>query len=178
MKDELSPVARKFILHWGEMGTRWGINRTVAQIHALLFISKRPLPADEIAAALSIARSNVSNSLRELQNWGIIRVVHLMGDRRDHFESMKDVFEMFRIISRERKKREIDPTIALLRECIAENRKTGADPDTRERLGDLLGFFELADSAYAQMETLPTSALVKLAKLGDKGLRLLGITRK
>ena len=92
----LSPTIQKYILHWGEMGTRWGINRTVAQIHALLFISKRPLPADEIAATLGIARSNVSNSLRELQNWGIIRVVHLMGDRRDHFESMKDVFEMFR----------------------------------------------------------------------------------
>src|SRR5215468_7827476 len=119
-KNKLSPVAQKFVLHWGEMGTRWGINRTVAQIHALLFISKRPLSAEEIADTLSIARSNVSNSLRELQNWGIIRVVHLMGDRRDHFESMKDVFEMFRVISRERKKREIDPTRQMLEDCIAE----------------------------------------------------------
>src|SRR6476660_9365831 len=116
----LSPVQQKFILHWGEMGTKWGINRTVAQIHALLFISKRPFSADDIVAALGIARSNVSNSLRELQNWGIVRVVHIMGDRRDHFESMKDVFEMFRVISRERKKREIDPTIAMLRDCIAD----------------------------------------------------------
>src|SRR5919201_376363 len=117
---KLSPIAQKFILHWGEMGTRWGINRTVAQIHALLFLSKKPLPADEIAQTLGIARSNVSNSLRELQNWGIVRVSHVMGDRRDHFESMKDVFEMFRIITRERKKREIDPTVQVLRECIAE----------------------------------------------------------
>jgi DNA-binding transcriptional regulator GbsR (MarR family) len=178
MKDELPPVAQKFILHWGEMGTKWGINRTVAQIHALLFISKRPLSADDIVAALGIARSNVSNSLRELQNWGIIRVVHIMGDRRDHFESMKDVFEMFRVISRERKKREIDPTIQMLRECIASSPKTGADPYTRDRLHDLLEFFELADSAYAQIERLPTPALLKLARLGDKGLRLLGITRK
>jgi DNA-binding transcriptional regulator GbsR (MarR family) len=178
MKDELSPVAQKFILHWGEMGTRWGINRTVAQIHALLFISKRPLPADEIASTLGIARSNVSNSLRELQNWGVIRVVHLMGDRRDHFESMKDVFEMFRVISRERKKREIDPTIAILRDCIAETKKAGADSYVRDRLGNLLEFFELADSAYTQMERLPTPALLKLARLGDKGLRLLGINPK
>src|SRR5438874_4834069 len=112
-RSTLSSVAQKFILHWGEMGTRWGINRTVAQIHALLFLSPRPRPAEEIAATLGIARSNVSNSLHELQNWGIVRVVHVLGDRRDHFESMKDVFEMFRVITHERKKREIDPTLRL-----------------------------------------------------------------
>src|SRR5688572_9757285 len=107
-KSSLSPVAEKFVLHWGEMGTRWGLNRTVAQIHALLYLSPRPLHAEEIAATLAVARSNVSNSLRELQNWGIVRVVHVMGDRRDHFESMKDVWEMFRVILDERKKRETD----------------------------------------------------------------------
>src|SRR3982751_2606808 len=143
-KNKLSEVEQKFVLHWGEMGTRWGINRTVAQIHALLFISKRPLAADEIATTLGIARSNVSNSLRELQNWAIIRVVHIMGDRRDHFESIKDVFEMFRVISRERKKREIDPTIEMLRDCIESAGKTkgSADPYVRERLAHLLEFFE------------------------------------
>src|SRR5262249_22749211 len=99
----LTPVARKFILHWGEMGTRWGINRTVAQVHALLFLSPRPLPAGEIAATLAVARSNVSTSLRELQGWGIVRVVHVLGDRRDHFESLKDVWEIFRIVLEERK---------------------------------------------------------------------------
>src|SRR6185295_15433491 len=119
MKD-LPPVAQKFILHWGEMGTRWGINRTVAQVHALLFLSERPLPAEEIATTLGVARSNISTSLRELQNWGIVRIVHVAGDRRDHFESMKDVFAMFRVIARERKKREIEPTIHVLRDCIAE----------------------------------------------------------
>jgi len=175
----LSPTTRKFVLHWGEMGTRWGINRTVAQIHALLFLSKKPLPADEIVQALGIARSNVSNSLRELQNWGIVRVVHILGDRRDHFESMKDVFEMFRVIARERKKREIDPTVQMLRQSIGEmNRRKAADPYTRDRLIDLLNFFELANSAYAQMEALPKPALLKLAKLGDKALKLLGISRK
>src|SRR5438552_6473590 len=119
-RNTLSSVAQKFILHWGEMGTRWGINRTVAQIHALLFLSPRPLPAEEIATTLAIARSNVSNSLRELQSWGIVRIVHVLGDRRDHFESLKDVWEMFRIIREERKRREIDPTLRVLQECVAD----------------------------------------------------------
>src|SRR3984893_19566839 len=98
----LTPVAQKFVLHWGEMGTRWGINRSVAQVHALLFISPKPLPADEIATTLAVARSNISTSLRELQGWGIAKVVHVLGDRRDHFESTKDVYEIFRIVSEER----------------------------------------------------------------------------
>ena len=116
---KLSPVEQKFILHWGEMGTRWGINRTVAQIHALLYISPRPINAEEIAATLSVARSNVSTSLKELQGWGIVKRVHVLGDQRDHyvkrvhvlgdqrdhFESMKDVWEMFRVVLDERKKR-------------------------------------------------------------------------
>ena len=98
----LSPIAQKFILHWGEMGMKWGINRTVAQVHALLYISEKPLNADEICESLGVARSNVSTSLKELQNWGIVRVVHVLGDRRDHFESMTDVYEMFRVILAER----------------------------------------------------------------------------
>jgi DNA-binding transcriptional regulator GbsR (MarR family) len=173
--SKLPPATQKFILHWGEMGTRWGINRTVAQVHALLFVSKDPLPADEIAETLGIARSNASTSLRELQNWGIVRVLHVMGDRRDHFESMKDVFEMFRVIARERKRRELDPTSGVLRECIEAAKN---EPYTRDRLVDLLKFFEVADTAYTQMERLPTPALVKLARLGDKALRMLGARRK
>src|SRR5215217_796478 len=121
----LTPIQQKFILHWGEMGQRWGINRTVGQIHALLYLSPRPLNAEEIATTLGVARSNVSNSLKELQNWGIVRVTHVMGDRRDHFESMKDVWEMFRIILDERKKRETDPTLHLLRELSAAAKKPG-----------------------------------------------------
>src|SRR5258707_7695585 len=105
---KLSPVQQQFILHWGEMGTRWGINRTVAQIHALLFISPKPLNAEEIAEALVVARSNVSTSLRELQGWGIVKLVHVMGDKRDHFESMKDVWEMFRLGLDARKRRGSD----------------------------------------------------------------------
>src|SRR6476619_2783928 len=143
-RSHLSPVAQKFILHWGEMGTRWGINRTVAQVHALLFLSPVPIPADEISTTLAVARSNVSTCLRELQGWGIVRVVHVLGDRRDHFESLKDVWEMFRIVVDERKKREADPTLAMLREAVAETKKPGAaDPYTRERLGDMMQFFDL-----------------------------------
>lgn len=175
MKD-LPPVAQKFILHWGEMGTRWGINRTVAQVHALLYLSEKPLPADEIAKTLGVARSNISTSLRELQNWGIVRVVHVIGDRRDHFESLKDVFAMFRIIARERKKREIEPTLRVLRDCIDESGKAkSAAPYTRDRLTELLTFFEIATNAYDRMEKLPTPSVLKLAKLGDKAFKLLGI---
>jgi DNA-binding transcriptional regulator GbsR (MarR family) len=175
MKD-LPLVAQKFILHWGEMGTRWGINRTVAQAHALLFLAEKPMPADEIATILGVARSNISTSLRELQNWGIIKIVHVMGDRRDHFESLKDVFAMFRIIARERKKREIEPTLHVLRNCIEEAGKPkAAAPYTRERLAELLNFFEVATTAYEQLEKLPTPAVLKLAKLGERAFKLLGV---
>src|SRR2546427_375493 len=129
---ELDPLVQKFILHWGEMSTRWGINRTVAQIHALLYISPQPLHAEEIADTLNVARSNVSTSLRELQGWRIVKLVHVLGDKRDHFETMKDVWEMFRIVMDERKRREIDPTIALLEECLAEVRQEN-DKHTEER---------------------------------------------
>src|SRR5437868_10507779 len=121
----LTPVQEKFILHWGEMGTRWGINRTVAQIHALLYLSPEPLHAEDIARLLSVARSNVSSSLRELQSWGIVRSAHVLGDRRDHFESLKDVWQMFQIIAEERKRREVDPTVAMLKSCEEELRQTG-----------------------------------------------------
>jgi DNA-binding transcriptional regulator GbsR (MarR family) len=171
----LTPIHQKFILHWGEMGARWGINRTVAQIHALLFLSAKPLNAEEIASALGVARSNVSTSLRELQGWGIVRVTHLMGDRRDHFESMRDVWEMFRIIVNERKKREADPVLAMLRETAAEAKKPGAaDGYTRDRLSDMLQFFELMTGWVDQTRKLPTPALIRLVKMGDRVGRLLG----
>src|SRR5246127_4843474 len=113
----LNDVQRKYILHWGELGTRWGINRTVAQIHALLFLSPKPLAADEIAQTLNVARSNVSTSIRELESWGIVRPVHVLGERREHYESMKDVWEMFRVIVEQRKRRGVDPTRPLLPRC-------------------------------------------------------------
>ena len=173
--EPLTPVMTKFILHWGEMATRWGINRTVAQIHALLFLSPRPLNAEEIAEALSVARSNVSTSLRELQGWGIIRVVHVMGDRRDHFESLKDVWELFRQVLDERKRREVDPTLTILRDCVIEAEKAGAgEKYSRERLGDLLEFFETTTSWYEQIRRMPTGAVIKFVKMGEKLRKLIG----
>lgn len=173
---ELSPIQQKFILHWGEMGTRWGINRTVAQIHALLFLSAKPLTAEEITGTLNVARSNVSNSLRELQTWGIVKLVHVMGDKRDHFESMKDVWEMFRVVIDERKKREIDPTVRLLQECIleAEQGKV-ADKYVEGQLRKLHEFFETTSTWYTQVRKWPTAVLVRFMKLGDKVLKVLGI---
>lgn len=171
----LSDVAETFILHWGEMGTRWGINRTVAQIHALLFLSEKPLTAEDIAETLGVARSNVSNSVKELQNWGIVKVVHVMGDRRDHFESMKDVWEMFRVILDERKKRETDPTLGILRDCVLQAKKSGTDAYTRQRLADMLEFFEQMTSWYEQTRKMSTPTVLKFVKLGDKVARMLGV---
>src|SRR6266498_3840348 len=164
---QMSPVQQKFVLHWGEMGTRWGINRTVAQIHALLYISEQPRNAEQIAEALGVARSNVSTSLKELQGWGIVKMVHVMNDKRDHFESMKDVWEMFRVVLDERKRREIDPTLSLLRECIAEAEKDEeTDEYTEERLKALREFFEITTSWYVQIRQWPMAVMVKFVKLG------------
>jgi DNA-binding transcriptional regulator GbsR (MarR family) len=171
----LSPVEQKFILHWGEMGTRWGINRTVAQIHALLYLAPKPLNAEEIASTLSVARSNVSTSLKELQGWGIVKRVHVLGDSRDHFESMKDVWEMFRVVLDERKKREIDPTLAMLRSCITEAEKDKQTYDyTQTRLRELADFFETTTAWYGQIRQWPTNALTKFVKLGDKIRKMIG----
>ena len=175
---KLSPVQQKFILHWGEMGTRWGVNRTVAQVHALLYLSPSPLNADDIVSTLGVARSNVSTSLKELQGWGIVKLVHILGDKRDHFESMKDVWEMFRIVMDERKKREFDPTMRMLGECIAEAEtdKT-TDEYTEERFRELHKFFETTTAWYEQVRRWPTPALLKFMKAGDKVLRALGLSR-
>ena len=172
----LSPVEQRFILHWGEMGTRWGINRTVAQVHALLFLAPKPVNAEQIQDTLGVARSNVSTSLKELQGWGIVRLVHLAGDRRDHFESLKDVWEMFRVVLDERKKRELDPTLAMLHSCIEEAAKDKGTSDySEQRLRDMHDFFQTTTGWYGHLRTWPSEAITKLAKLGDKALKLLGL---
>lgn len=171
----LSTVKQQFVLHWGEMGARWGINRTVAQVHALLHVSREPMTAEEIATTLSVARSNVSTSVRELQAWGLVRPVHVLGDRRQHFTSIKDVWEMFRIIVDERKKREIDPTMDLLRQCIGElDKGNGAEGAyTRERLEDLYGFFAAIEAIYSDVRRLPVGTLRGLLKARGAFRRLL-----
>jgi len=171
----LSPTEQKFILHWGEMGARWGVNRTVAQIHALLFLSERPLAAEDIAEALVVARSNVSNSLKELQSWRLIRVTHLMGDRRDHFVALQDVWEIFRVIVEERKRREIDPTLTVLRECAIEGGKDaalGAGP--LARMNEVLVFLDMLGASYDDYKHLPPATMQRFLKMGGKVARFLG----
>jgi DNA-binding transcriptional regulator GbsR (MarR family) len=172
--QNLTPARQKYILHWGEMGVRWGINRTMAQIHALLYLSPEPLNAETIADTLGVARSNVSNSLRELQNWGIVKVVHLPGDRRDHFETLKDPWELFRQVLDERKKREIDPTREMLKDCVEQ---AGRDKDryTQERLEGMREFFDVMAAWYDQIDQLPTPAVIKFVKLGNKVRNWIGM---
>src|SRR6201993_161385 len=149
---KLTNIQQQFILHWGEMGTRWGINRTVAQIHALLYLSPKPLAAEEIAQTLNVARSNVSTSIRELESWGLVRPLHVLGERREQYESMKDVWEMFRVIVDQRKRREVDPTAQLLRRCLEElEQEDTRDVYTRDRLKDMIEFFEVATAAYEEI---------------------------
>ncbi len=164
---ELTPAVQQYVLHWGEMGTRWGTNRTVAQIHALLYLSPEPLRADEICDLLSVARSNVSTSIRELQGFGLVRMTHVLGDRRDYFESIHDVWELFRVIIEQRKQRELNPTLTMLRDCAAQvDKERDTDPVTKERIQNMLEFVETTSNWYEQIRDIPTSTLTKLMKLG------------
>ena len=172
---KLTPVMEKYILHWGEMGTRWGVNRTVAQIHALLFLADRPLNAEEITETLGVARSNVSTSIKELQSWNLIRTLPQLGDRRDHFSTMKDPWDLFYAIIEERKRRELDPTMSLLRECVLESEDDRETPEeVKARIRDVLEFMELLDSWHGQIKGLPRPTMQKLIKLGSKVQNFLG----
>ena len=163
----LSPAVEKYVLHWGEMGTRWGTNRTVAQIQALLYLSPRPLRADEIVDLLSVARSNVSTSIRELQSYGLVKMTHVLGDRRDYFESLQDVWELFRVIIEQRKQRELNPTLLMLRKCALEvEKETETNRVTKDRIKNMLHFFESTSDWYDQIQEVPTNTLQKLMKLG------------
>jgi DNA-binding transcriptional regulator GbsR (MarR family) len=166
---EMQPAIRDLVLHWGEMGAKWGISRTVARIHALLYFSPQALAADEITEMLGIARSHVSNSLKELQSWGVVKNVHIMGDRREHFESIKDVWKLFEALLDERKKREVDPTLAALR---AAGPQISADPsltaETRQRWTEMLEFFEVMEKFYLRMRKMPIESRMKLVKLGSQ----------
>ena len=171
--DPLSPLSRRFVMHWGEMGSRWGVNRTVAQIHALLFLGGRPMHADEIADTLQVARSNVSNSLRELMNLKLVRIVHQLGDRRDHFETSRDVWELFRTVVRERKAREFDPTTAMLAELAADPAFAGEDEGARTRIRETLALMQSLSGCGEEMLRLEPATLTKVMKLGSRIQKLL-----
>ncbi|MDT0140380.1 MarR family transcriptional regulator [Acidovorax sp. PRC11] len=163
---QLSDTARRFVVHWGEMGTAWGVNRTVAQIHALLFFHGRPLHAEDICETLGVARSNASNSLKELLNWNLIRATHVLGDRRDYFETSSDVWELFRTVVRERKEREFEPTVRMLRELVARPELADEAPDAQDRVRETLRLMESLDLWTDEMLRLTPSTLEKVLRLG------------
>lgn len=170
---ELSDTSRKFILHWGEMGARWGVNRTVAQIHALLYLTGKPLAADEITDTLGVARSNVSNSLRELQAWNLVKMVHVLGDRRDHFETSTDIWELTRTIVRERQEREIAPTIDVLRQLLDSPELMVDGLDRATRIREMLAMLESLSVWSDEMLRLDTETLTKVLKLGARIQKLI-----
>ncbi len=170
---KMTPAVEKYVLHWGEMGTRWGTNRTVAQIHALLYLSPEPLRADQIVDLLSVARSNVSTSIRELQSFRLVRMTHVLGDRRDYFESLHDVWELFRVIMEQRKQRELNPTLSMLMDCATDVAKEpDTDPVTKQRIHDMLEFVQTTSNWYEEIKDIPTSTLTKLMKLGKRITKL------
>lgn len=164
----LGDLGARFVLHWGEMGARWGVSRTVAQIHALLYFLGRPAHAEEIAAVLQVARSNVSTSIRELQNWDLVKVVHLAGDRRDHFETPLDPWELLRTLVRERKEREFDPTAVFLRSCVESRGFARESAETQKRLRETLALMESGSAWVDELLALETAGLKKLLRLGAR----------
>jgi DNA-binding transcriptional regulator GbsR (MarR family) len=172
----LSLITERFVLHWGEMGSRWGVNRTVAQIHALLFVHGEPLTAEDIADTLNVARSNVSNSLRELMNWNLIRATHIMGDRRDFFETSGDVWELMRVIVRERKLREFDPTVSMLAQAVADPDLVKEPAERQRRIKETHALMNSLSVWTDDMLKLEPSFLMKLMRLGGKIQRFFQVT--
>jgi DNA-binding transcriptional regulator GbsR (MarR family) len=174
----LPPAVERFVVSWGEMGEAWGVNRSVSQIHALLYASDRPLAADEIADRLKLARSNVSNSLKELISWSLVRRVSALGERREFFEAEADVFEMVRRIAAGRKQREIDPAVAALRQCMAAaDEDARISGETRRRIRTMLELTEKVSRSFDEVMQLPTPVLAKLIAMGGAVARVVGLGR-
>jgi DNA-binding transcriptional regulator GbsR (MarR family) len=175
---ELSPITQAFVLHFGEMGSRWGINRTVGQICALLFLSGRPLPADEIAEQLGFSRSNVSMGLKELQSWRLVRLQHLTGDRREHFSVPEDVWQIVRTLAEERRRRELDPTLSVLRDLLLDKVTSEGDRHAHGRIREMHDLIELIKTWSEDVQKLETDQLVELLKLGGRVVRLLELKNR
>jgi DNA-binding transcriptional regulator GbsR (MarR family) len=172
---KLTPTIQRCVLHWGEMAGRWGISRSVAQIHALLFLSPDPLTADAIATTLEIARSNVSVSLKELQTWDLVSITHVLGDRRDYFQARKDIWDVLATIMDGRKRREIDPTLQMLRDCAAESKSDAQTPEqVKERIASMLEFLEEMSGWYDQIRSMPRPTLLKLMRMGKTVAKVIG----
>lgn len=169
----LPPLTQAFVLHFGEMGSRWGINRTVGQIYALLYVAPRPLNADDIVDALGVSRSNVSMGLRELQAWNLVILRHIPSDRRDHFTTPEDVWQILRVLAEERKKREVDPTLSVLRELLMQQPGSEEERHAQARMGEMHGLIERLTTWYEDVKQLETERLAALLALGARVTRLL-----
>ena len=174
----LSPLVRSFVGHFGEMGSRWGINRTVGQIYALIFVSPEPVNADEIAEALEFSRSNVSMGLKELQAWRLVNLRHLPGDRREYFDAPSDAWEIFRTLAEERRRREIEPTLSMLRNALLEPATTESDRIAQQRMKGMHDLIELMTTWFDDVQRLDQHTLAQLMKMGAKVQRLLEFTGK
>jgi DNA-binding transcriptional regulator GbsR (MarR family) len=171
----LPPLCEAFVLHFGEMGSRWGINRTVGQIYAVLFVAERPLCADDIVERLGISRSNVSMGLKELQGWNLLRQKSIPGDRREFFATPEDIYAIVRTLVDERKKREIDPTLTMLRELLMRSPDSDAERHAQARMRDMHELIELMTGWYADVQKLETERLIQLLSLGSKVVKVLDI---
>ena|SRR5579863_6513861 len=172
---KLSPVMQRYILHWGEMGSRWGLNRSIAQMHALLYLSPQPLHADEIAETLGIARSNVSVGLKELVSWNLVQATQTLGDRRDFFVAQCDPWEVVRVIVEGRKRRELDPTVNFLKQCAAELKSDSDTPAyVKEQITGQLEFMETLTGWYESITVMPRKTLLKMMRMGQRIAKLIG----
>ena len=171
----IPPLTQRFVLHFGEMGSRWGINRTVGQIYALLYVSAKPLNADEVAEALAFSRSNVSMGLKELQSWNLVRLIHQPNDRREYFQAPDDVWAIFRTLANERRKREIDPTLSMLRDALMEQPSVAEDIHAQERMKQMHGFIELMTNWLDEVQKMDSATLARLMQMGAKVQKFLEI---
>ena len=174
----LAPLTQRFVLHFGEMGSRWGINRTVGQIYALLYVSPRALNADDIGDALAFSRSNVSMGLKELQSWNLVRLQHLPNDRREYFQAPEDVWVIFRTLAEERRKREIDPTLSMLRDALMEKPSGEDDMHAQERMRQMHDLIELMTGWLVDVQKMDSATLISLMKMGAKVQKLLQVKDK
>jgi DNA-binding transcriptional regulator GbsR (MarR family) len=169
----LPPLTQRFVLHFGEMGSRWGINRTVGQIYALLYVSAKPLNADEVGEALNFSRSNVSMGLKELQSWSLVRLIHQPNDRREYFQAPDDVWAIFRTLATERRKREIDPTLSMLRDALMEQPSVAEDIHAQARMKQMHAFIEMMTDWLDEVQKMDSATLASLMKMGAKVQKML-----
>jgi DNA-binding transcriptional regulator GbsR (MarR family) len=174
----LPPLSQRFVLHFGEMGSRWGINRTVGQIYALLYVSAKPLNADEVGEALGFSRSNVSMGLKELQSWNLVRLIHQPNDRREYFQAPEDVWAIFRTLAAERRKREIDPTLSMLRDALMEQPSVAEDIHAQERMRLMHSFIELMTDWLDDVQKMDSATLTSLMQMGAKVQKFLEIKER